>query len=82
MIVCFLVMKLKCFLFDEFILVLDFEMIDDVLNVMKSVVEDFSMIMLVVIYEMGFVCEVVDWVIFMVDGEILEDDVKEKFFDG
>ena len=31
---------------------------------------------------MGFAREVADRVIFMADGEILEDDAKEKFFDG
>ena len=77
-----LAMKPKCLLFDEPTSALDPEMIDDVLNVMKSVAEDSSMTMLVVTHEMGFAREVADRVIFMADGEILEDDAKEKFFDG
>ena len=77
-----LAMKPKCLLFDEPTSALDPEMIDDVLNVMKSVAEDSSMTMLVVTHEMGFAREVADRVIFMADGEILEDDRKEQFFDG
>ncbi|MGQ0478314.1 amino acid ABC transporter ATP-binding protein [Lactiplantibacillus plantarum] len=77
-----LAMKPKCLLFDGPTSALDPEMIDDVLNVMKSVAEDSSMTMLVVTHEMGFAREVADRVIFMADGEILEDDAKEKFFDG
>lgn len=33
--------------------------------------------MVIVIYEMGFVCEVVDCVIFMVDGVVVEDGIFE-----
>ncbi|BDZ30237.1 amino acid ABC transporter ATP-binding protein [Lactiplantibacillus sp. WILCCON 0030] len=77
-----LAMKPKCLLFDEPTSALDPEMIDDVLNVMKNVAEDSSMTMLVVTHEMGFAREVADRVIFMADGEILEDDRKEQFFDG
>lgn len=77
-----LAMKPKCLLFDEPTSALDPEMIDDVLNVMKNVAEDSSMTMLVVTHEMGFAREVADRVIFMADGQILEDDRKEQFFDG
>lgn len=57
-------------------------MFDDVLNVMKDIARDSSMGMIVVTHEMGFAREVGDRVIFMADGEILEDDTKEQFFDG
>lgn len=62
-------MKLLIMLFDEFILVLDLELVGDVLEVMKNFVSE-GMIMVIVIYEMGFVCEVVDWVIFIDQGVI------------
>ena len=77
-----LAMEPKCILFDEPTSALDPEMIDDVLNVMKDIARDSSMTMLVVTHEMGFAREVGDRVIFMADGHILEDDTKEKFFDG
>lgn len=77
-----LAMKPKCLLFDEPTSALDPEMVDDVLNVMKTIARDSSMTMLVVTHEMGFAREVANRVIFMADGRILEDDSKEKFFDG
>ncbi|PWG00041.1 amino acid ABC transporter ATP-binding protein [Levilactobacillus bambusae] len=77
-----LAMKPKCILFDEPTSALDPEMIDDVLNVMQSIARDSSMTMLVVTHEMGFAQAVADRVIFMADGSILEDDSKEKFFEG
>jgi len=77
-----LAMKPKCLLFDEPTSALDPEMIDDVLNVMKTIARDSSMTTLVVTHEMGFAREVANRVIFMADGRILEDDSKETFFDG
>lgn len=47
-------MKLCIMLFDELILVLDLEMIKEVFDIMIELVEE-GMIMLCVIYEMGFV---------------------------
>ncbi len=77
-----LAMEPKALLFDEPTSALDPEMIDDVLNVMKDIARDSSMTMLVVTHEMGFAREVANRVIFMADGQILEDDSKETFFDG
>ncbi|QUX06709.1 amino acid ABC transporter ATP-binding protein [Lentilactobacillus buchneri] len=77
-----LAMKPKCLLFDEPTSALDPEMIDDVLNVMKDIAQDSDMTMLVVTHEMGFAREVANRVIFMDDGQILEDDTSDKFFDG
>jgi len=77
-----LAMKPKCLLFDEPTSALDPEMIDDVLNVMKTIARDSSMTSLVVTHEMGFAREVANREIFMADGRILEDDSKETFFDG
>lgn len=55
-------------------------MIGDVLNVMKKIARD-GMSMIVVTHEMGFAKEVADRIIFMADGEVLEDtrDVKGFF---
>lgn len=64
-------MNLDVMLFDELIFVFDFEMVGEVLGVMKDFVSE-GMMMMIVIYEMGFVCEVVDWVIFMDGGYIIE----------
>lgn len=60
-------------LFDELISVLDFELVGEVLNVMKVLVSE-GMIMVVVMYEMGFVVYVVDQVGFMEKGEFVVVD--------
>lgn len=75
-----LAMKPKCLLFDEPTSALDPEMIDDVLDVMKDIAENSNMTMLVVTHEMSFARAVADRVIFMADGQILEDDSTAKFF--
>ncbi|WP_283621385.1 amino acid ABC transporter ATP-binding protein [Limosilactobacillus avium] len=75
-----LAMKPKCLLFDEPTSALDPEMIDDVLDVMKDIAKNSNLTMLVVTHEMGFARAVADRVIFMADGQILEDDSTEKFF--
>lgn len=75
-----LAMKPKCLLFDEPTSALDPEMIDDVLDIMKDIAENSNMTMLVVTHEMSFARAVADRVIFMADGQILEDDSTAKFF--
>lgn len=75
-----LAMKPKCLLFDEPTSALDPEMIDDVLDVMKDIADNSNMTMLVVTHEMSFARAVADRVIFMADGQILEDDTTAKFF--
>lgn len=75
-----LAMKPKCLLFDEPTSALDPEMIGDVLKVMREIAEDSDMTMLVVTHEMGFARAVADRVIFMADGQILEDSSTEQFF--
>jgi len=77
-----LAMKPKCLLFDEPTSALDPEMVDDVLNIMKTIARDSSMTSLVVTHEMGFAREVANRVIFMADGRVVEDDSKDKFFNG
>ncbi|MGI9435152.1 MAG: amino acid ABC transporter ATP-binding protein, partial [Geminicoccaceae bacterium] len=58
---------------------LDPEMINEVLDVMVELAGD-GMTMLCVTHEMGFAKKVADKVIFMDQGEIIEDCSKEAFF--
>jgi glutamate/aspartate transport system ATP-binding protein len=66
-------------LFDEPTSALDPEMIKEVLDVMVKLAEA-GMTMMVVTHEMGFAREVADRVIFMDQGEIVEDQTKADFF--
>jgi len=66
-------------LFDEPTSALDPEMINEVLDVMVELAND-GMTMMVVTHEMGFAKKVADRVIFMDEGEIVEDATKEEFF--
>ena len=75
-----LAMKPKAILFDEPTSALDPEMIDDVLDVMKTVAER-GITMVVVTHEMGFAREVGDRLIFFDQGRILEDAKPEEFFE-
>lgn len=76
-----LAMKPKALLFDEPTSALDPEMIGDVLDVMRDIAADSSMTMLVVTHEMSFAKAVADRVIFMADGQILEDSSTASFFE-
>lgn|SRR5699024_4884347 len=75
-----LAMQPEMLLFDEPTSALDPEMIGDVLDVMKILAND-GMSMIVVTHEMNFAKEVADRVVFMADGQVLEEsrDV-ESFF--
>ncbi|SFV41250.1 amino acid ABC transporter ATP-binding protein [Ligilactobacillus acidipiscis] len=75
-----LAMRPKVMLFDEPTSALDPEMIDDVLNVMKTIAKTTDMTMVVVTHEMGFAREVAGRVVFVDDGVIVEDDPAEKFY--
>ena len=66
-------------LFDEPTSALDPEMINEVLDVMQELARS-GMTMMVVSHEMGFARRVADRVIFMDEGEIVEDATKEDFF--
>lgn len=77
-----LAMKPQALLFDEPTSALDPEMIGDVLQVMKKIASDSDMTMLVVTHEMGFAKQVADRVIFMADGQILEDSPSKEFFEN
>ena len=57
-------------------------MIGDVLDVIRDIAKDSSMTMLVVTHEMSFAKAVADRVIFMADGEILEDSSTKEFFEN
>jgi glutamate transport system ATP-binding protein len=72
-------MKPKVMLFDEPTSALDPEMVNEVLDVMTSLARE-GMTMLVVTHEMGFARKAGDRVLFMADGEIVEDAPPEQFF--
>ena len=74
-----LCMKPEIMLFDEPTSALDPEMISEVLDVMVSLAEE-GMTMVCVTHEMGFARQVADRVIFMADGEIVEEGEPEAFF--
>ena len=66
-------------LFDEPTSALDPEMINEVLDVMVELAQE-GMTMMVVTHEMGFARKVAHRVVFMDNGEIVEDALKEEFF--
>jgi glutamate/aspartate transport system ATP-binding protein len=66
-------------LFDEPTSALDPEMINEVLDVMVELAKE-GMTMMVVTHEMGFARKVAHRVVFMDNGEIVEDAAKEEFF--
>ena len=74
-----LAMQPKVMLFDEPTSALDPEMVGEVLDVMTSLARD-GMTMLVVTHEMGFARKAADRVVFMADGEIVEDAEPDAFF--
>jgi len=76
-----LCMRPEIMLFDEPTSALDPEMISEVLDVMVSLAEE-GMTMVCVTHEMGFARQVADRVIFMADGEIVEQGKPDAFFDN
>ena len=74
-----LAMDPEAILFDEPTSALDPEMVGEVLQVMKNLASE-GMTMVVVTHEMGFAREVCDRVIFMADGEIVEESSPEEMF--
>lgn len=74
-----LCMKPKVMLFDEPTSALDPEMINEVLDVMKTLAHE-GMTMVVVTHEMGFAREVGDRVIFLSEGNILEEGTPDDIF--
>ena len=74
-----LCMNPRVMLFDEPTSALDPEMISEVLDVMTDLAES-GMTMLVVTHEMGFARQVADRVVFMDEGQIIEVQEPEAFF--
>lgn len=74
-----LAMKPKVMLFDEPTSALDPEMINEVLDVMVGLAQD-GMTMIVVTHEMGFARKAADRVVFMADGQIVEEATPDTFF--
>ena len=76
-----LCMQPRIMLFDEPTSALDPEMIKEVLDTMLELAET-GMTMLVVTHEMGFARRAADRVIFMDEGEIIEENAPEPFFNN
>lgn len=76
-----LAMHPKVMLFDEPTSALDPEMINEVLDVMVDLAKE-GMTMVVVTHEMGFARQAADRVVFMADGQILEQGTPAEFFDN
>ncbi|MCM2286771.1 MAG: amino acid ABC transporter ATP-binding protein [Desulfobacula sp.] len=74
-----LCMKPNIMLFDEATSALDPEMVKEVLDVMISLAQE-GMTMIVVTHEMGFAKSVAHRVLFMDEGEIIEENNPEDFF--
>ena len=76
-----LCMKPRIMLFDEVTSALDPEMIKEVLDTMIQLAEE-GMTMICVTHEMGFARQVADRVIFMDEGQIVEQNEPESFFNN
>lgn len=70
----------KIILFDEPTSALDPETIQEVLDVMIRLAKE-NITMVVVTHEMGFAREVADRIVFMADGQIIEEGTPEHFFE-
>ena len=76
-----LCMEPQVMLFDEPTSALDPEMVGEVLDVMKELAHE-GMTMVVVTHEMGFAREVADRVIFMDEGQIVEEGTPNEIFNN
>ncbi|GGS47088.1 arginine ABC transporter ATP-binding protein [Planobispora rosea] len=74
-----LAMDPKMILFDEPTSALDPEMVQEVLDVMIGLARD-GMTMMVVTHEMGFARRAANRVVFMADGQIVEENTPDEFF--
>ena len=74
-----LAMEPEIMLFDEPTSSLDPEMIKEVLDVMKDLAKE-GMTMMIVTHEMGFAKNVASRILFMSEGQIIEDESPNKFF--
>ncbi len=71
----------KIILFDEPTSALDPETIQEVLDVMIKLAKE-NITMVIVTHEMGFAREVADRIVFMADGQIIEEGIPEHFFNN
>jgi len=76
-----LCMNPRIMLFDEPTSALDPEMVKEVLDTMSELAQE-GMTMMVVTHEMGFARQVADRVVFMDNGEIVEINAPDPFFDN
>ena len=76
-----LAMKPEVILFDEPTSALDPEMIKEVLDVMRNLAKE-GMTMLIITHEMGFARNVGNRILFMDNGEIIEDCSPKDFFEN
>ena len=76
-----LCMEPDVMLFDEPTSALDPEMVGEVLDVMRELAEN-GMTMVIVTHEMGFAREVADRVIFMDEGQVIEQGTPSELFDN
>ena len=76
-----LCMEPKVMLFDEPTSALDPEMVSEVLDTMVELANS-GMTMICVTHEMGFARQVADRIIFMADGEIVEQNTPDEFFNN
>ncbi|WP_353608885.1 hypothetical protein [Labrenzia sp. DG1229] len=74
-------MEPRIMLFDEPTSALDPEMISEVLDTMEQLATE-GMTMICVTHEMGFARNVADRVVFMDQGQIVEENEPEKFFES
>ena len=75
-----LAMRPKVMLFDEPTSALDPEMVNEVLDVMVELARE-GMTMICVTHEMGFARKAADRIVFMADGQILEENTPDEFFE-
>ena len=73
-------MRPKVMLFDEPTSALDPEMVNEVLDVMVELAHE-GMTMICVTHEMGFARKAADRIVFMSDGQILEENTPDEFFE-
>lgn len=76
-----LAMDPKVILFDEPTSALDPEMVGEVLDLMRELAKE-KLTMIIVTHEMGFAKEVASRVLFMNDGNIVEDGTPQEVFDN
>jgi polar amino acid transport system ATP-binding protein len=73
-----LAMQPRIMLFDEVTSALDPELVGEVLTVIRSLATKSQMTMLIVTHEMGFARDIADRVIFMDDGQFVEDGSPDE----